>query len=1013
MTGTLASDFVGATVTNTAVAASPTPDPNPANNSGSSTSNIFTSADLSLTKTAAPATLTAGLPATWKIRVGNAGPSVSSGAVVTDTLPVGVRPTSAAIDGGAACSLTPGTGTALGTTKVSCPLPPVLVNGSASITIVGTVAASYVGTSLSNTAAVTATTPDPDSTNNSQSVTSLVTTSANLALTKSGPATLEAGAVISWSVAVKNNGPSDAQGATVVDTLPTGVSAVTGTGPGGACSLAGTTLTCPVGVIAAGTTATVTVTGTVDPAATGSLVNTATVSATTGDPDSTDNTGSVTTVLSTAADLSIDKTGGTAVAGGPVTWSIAVRNAGPSNATGVTVADSVPGAVGTLTATFGAASTPCAINGNNVSCDIGTLPAGASTTITVNGTLAASYTSPTLANTATVSASTTDPNPANNSSTASTPVTTSADLKIGKALTSGKPIAGDAATYEIDVTNLGPSDASGATVDDSLPNVLEDPHVVLSGSTGSCAVSSGVLHCDLGVLAIGATPRITVTGTLSQGVGNTLSNTATVSAATADPNLANNSSTAVGAIGESANLEISKTGPAQITAGDLATWDITVENLGPSDAREVTVSDIVPPGVTGVTLLPEGLPECAAATSCQLGTLADGATVHISATGRLQSGTPAGALLTNAVSVSSATPDPDDRNNSAQFTSTVITAAHLTVAKSVLPTALVPGRQAVYTVVVHNAGPSDAQATVATDPLPDGITVLAPGVGSSQGSCELIGRTVNCALGVLAAGSQVTITIPVALDPAFSGATVTNTATVASPTPDTDPDATRTGQTVSDVTPLSHLTLTKAGPAQAVAGENIAWIVGLSNAGPSVAQDVVVTDQLPAGLSPGTSVSSSHGVCTVDAREITCVIGTLSPGDTARIQINVSGAIDPGFTGSELVNHAAVESTTPEPDPSQPDTRTATWTTSVTQSADLAVSKVPTTSGPAVPGEQVSWKITVINNGPSTAADVNLTDSLPSALAGVTFTDANGAALTCPAGVCALGACCRAPAMPS
>ena len=122
VTGTLAADFVGNTLTNTAVAASPTPDPNPANNSGSSTSDIFTSANLSLSKTAAPATLTAGARATWKIRVGNAGPSISIGAVVTDILPVGVNATSAAIDGGATCSLTPGTGTALGTTKVSCPL---------------------------------------------------------------------------------------------------------------------------------------------------------------------------------------------------------------------------------------------------------------------------------------------------------------------------------------------------------------------------------------------------------------------------------------------------------------------------------------------------------------------------------------------------------------------------------------------------------------------------------------------------------------------------------------------------------------------------------------------------------------------------------------------------------------------------------------------------------------------------------------------------------------------------
>ena len=1004
VTGNLAADFAGPTVTNTAVVASATPDPDLTNNSGVSTSDIFTSANLSLTKTVAPATLTAGSPATWKITVSNAGPSVSSGAVVTDILPVGVVAGSATIDGGAACTLTPGTGSAIGTTVVTCPLVPIAANGSASITIVGTVAASYLATALTNTASVTASTPDPDTTNNSQSVTSPVTTSANLALAKSGPATLDAGGGISWSLVVTNSGPSDAQGATIVDTLPAGVSAVTGTGPGGACSTAGSTLTCPVGSVSAGGTITVTVHGTVDPAATGSLVNTATVSATTSDPDPANNTGSSTTTLTAAADLSIQKTAGTAVAGGPVSWSITVRNGGPSNATDVTVADSVPGSVSALTATFGTVATPCTLTGNDISCAIGTLAPAAVVTITVTGTLAASYTGLTLANTATVSSPTTDPNPANNSSTVSTPVSTSADLKIGKALTSGKPIAGDPATYEIDVTNLGPSDAAGATVDDPLPVEFEDPVVTLAGSSGDCVITSGAVHCDLGVVAFGApAPRITVTGTISQALGSTLSNTATVTGPTPDPNLANNSSTAVGSVGESANLSVTKSGPATITAGGIATWTIDVHNGGPSDAREVTVSDALPPGISEGTLVPAGQPACASVVSCQVGTIADGATLRLTATGRLGAGVAAGSLVTNNVSVSSPSPDPDNRDNSAQFASTVLTAAHLTVTKTAVPSVLVPGRDAAYTITVNNSGPSDALATLATDPLPDGV-IVRPGVTSSQGSCDAIGRTVTCALGVLVAGGTATITVPISVDPAFTGTTITNTATVVSPTPDTVPDAPRSGGTINDVTPLSHLTLTKSGPTTAVAGDSIAWTIGLANAGPSVARGVVVTDQLPAGLSPGTSVSSSHGACAIDAGAlITCTIGDLSPGDSARIQINVSGAIDPGFTGSELVNHATVVSSTPEPDPTQPDTRHATWTTTVTQSADLAVTKVPTTTGPAVPGDPVSWTITVINGGSSTAADVHLTDPVPDGLASLTFTGADGAALTCPAGVCALG----------
>ena len=67
---------------------------------------------------------------------------------------------------------------------------------------------------------------------------------------------------------------------------------------------------------------------------------------------------------------------------------------------------------------------------------------------------------------------------------------------------------------------------------------------------------------------------------------------------------------------------------------------------------------------------------------------------------------------------------------------------------------------------------------------------------------------------------------------------MTNTATVSSPTQDTDPDpAGRTGAVTTDVTPLADLTLVKAGPAQVIAGNGMAWTLTLSNSGPSVAQD--------------------------------------------------------------------------------------------------------------------------------------------------------------------------------
>ncbi len=68
----------------------------------------------------------------------------------------------------------------------------------------------------------------------------------------------------------------------------------------------------------------------------------------------------------------------------------------------------------------------------------------------------------------------------------------------------------------------------------------------------------------------------------------------------------------------------------------------------------------------------------------------------------------------------------------------------------------------------------------------------------------MVGRTASCDLGTLASGQSATVQIPIAVDPGYTGTTLANTATISSPTPDTDPGG-RTGGTTTDVTPLADL----------------------------------------------------------------------------------------------------------------------------------------------------------------------------------------------------------------
>jgi uncharacterized repeat protein (TIGR01451 family) len=124
--------------------------------------------------------------------------------------------------------------------------------------------------------------------------------SADLALSKSGtPDPVVAGNGLTYSLDVTNNGPDTATNVTLTDTLPPGVSLVSTTvsqGPG--CS-GSATVVCGLGSLNSGSSATVTILVAVNASTTGSLTNSANVSAGENDPAPSNNSGSTTTTVNT------------------------------------------------------------------------------------------------------------------------------------------------------------------------------------------------------------------------------------------------------------------------------------------------------------------------------------------------------------------------------------------------------------------------------------------------------------------------------------------------------------------------------------------------------------------------------------------------------------------------------------------------------------------------------------------------------------------------------------------
>jgi len=239
---------------------------------------------------------------------------------------------------------------------------------------------------------------------------------ADLAVIKTvNPSVVTAGQDITYTITVQNNGPTAASGVSVQDVLPSELTLVS------ANPQTGTTWNAPVwtiGNLANGATVTMTMVATVNASYSGVIANTATVSASTGDPNPANNTSTINVTVNpliTDADLQITKTvtPNPVIAGQGIAYTIIVKNNGPAAAQNVIAQDVLSSDL-----TFiGAAASPNT-SWSAPNWTIGSLATGDSVTLTLVATVNMGYTG-TINNTAIVSATTNDPNLLNNTASAS------------------------------------------------------------------------------------------------------------------------------------------------------------------------------------------------------------------------------------------------------------------------------------------------------------------------------------------------------------------------------------------------------------------------------------------------------------------------------------------------------------------------------------------------------------------------------------------------------------------
>lgn len=168
--------------------------------------------------------------------------------------------------------------------------------------------------------------------------------------------------------------------------------------------------------------------------------------------------------------------------------------------------------------------------------------------------------------------------------------------------------------------------------------------------------------------------------------------------------------------------------------------------------------------------------------------------------------------------------------------------------------------------------------------------------------------------------------------------------------------------------------LKSASPEPVFSGNTLTYTMNVMNNGPGTATGVTVTDPLPGGVIFG-SASSTQGSCLQSGGIVTCNIGTISNGSSVTIII----AVTPVISGT-ISNTATVTGTEPDPDLSNNSTLPVQTTVipALPSEADLNITKTDSPDPVTLVGNNVTYTITVTNNGPGSATGVTVTDTLNS-----------------------------------
>ena len=332
-----------------------------------------------------------------------------------------------------------------------------------------------------------------------------------------------------------------------------------------------------------------------------------------------------------------------------------------------------------------------------------------------------------------------------------------------------------------------------------------------------------------------------------------------------------------------------------------------------------------------------------------------------------------GSSLENVAEVGSETADSNPFNNTDDADTSIVGLADVEVQK--VCGDAVAGETVSCDITVINHGPSVAQDVDVKDLLPEGMEFVSG--NPPQGRC------VNpiCQLGDVAVNENdpMVFQITSLVESDVLPGDLQNEVTVFSDTIDDDPTNDSATGTVT-VTTLADVGVTKVDLKEPVGPtEGFLYELEVTNYGPSVALNVVATDDLDENVTFSSASEDCVHNGTNPGGVVTCTTTSMEVGETVDYLIAVTVNDVNVESVNNLYNQVSVDADTPE-DPGDLENNTDDENTEVETPlgpvADLEIGK---TGDPAsvIAGELVTYTLTVTNTGPSVATNVRVLELIP------------------------------------